>query len=256
MSPNLILKTQAKSLQLGRRLYQYQVDQDFFWLKTHVVLDQSESHLGFLRELSFYQQIDVKLQNICLPAKILNLETIFPHYEFAEQTLCLPHHQFLFKPISQLDIVQIKQIVFSAMCALQQLFDAGWVHGDLKPQHFLTDLSRVYLIDFEYSFQLKNNPPLMLNATPRYMAPELFNGAAKSIRSDLYALGIILYEWLSQKKLQAKDYHQWAILHCQKLKIELPESYRCFEPLLTQLLFKHAENRTIDFDQLKANLNS
>jgi serine/threonine protein kinase len=35
------------------------------------------------------------------------------------------------------------------------------------------------------------------------MAPELFHGT-KNVQSDLYAFGIVLYEWLSQIRLQAK----------------------------------------------------
>lgn len=47
------------------------------------------------------------------------------------------------------------------------------------------------------------------------MAPELFHGANKTVQSDLYALGIVLYEWLTQTRLQANSYHEWAVLHCQ-----------------------------------------
>ena len=35
-----------------------------------------------------------------------------------------------------------------------------------------------------------------MNATPRYMAPELFQGQAKSLQSEVYALGIIFMSGL------------------------------------------------------------
>ena len=40
--------------------------------------------------------------------------------------------------------------------------------------------------------------------------------------------GIILYEWLTQKNYKAKTYHEWAVLHCQQLQIQLPKQLECF----------------------------
>ena len=60
------------------------------------------------------------------------------------------------------------------------------------------------------------------------MAPELFHGTRKNIQSDLYAFGVVLYEWLSQIRLQANTYHDWAVLHCQNLNIQLPDSFQIF----------------------------
>ena len=57
------------------------------------------------------------------------------------------------------------------------------------------------------------------------MAPELFHGEIKTVRTDLYALGVILYEWLSGKRLIARNYQDWAVLHCQTLKIRLPDVF-------------------------------
>ncbi|WP_032008484.1 protein kinase domain-containing protein, partial [Acinetobacter baumannii] len=81
------------------------------------------------------------------------------------------------------------------------------------------------------------------DATPRYMAPELFHGANKTVQSDLYALGIVLYEWLTQTRLQANSYHEWAVLHCQKLNVVLPSSFQVFLPLLSGLLQKQQQSR-------------
>ena len=91
--------------------------------------------------------------------------------------------------------------------------------------------------------RLISSPDPITDATPRYMAPELFHGANKTVQSDLYALGIVLYEWLTQTRLQANSYHEWAVLHCQKLNVVLPSSFQVFLPLLSGLLQKQQQSR-------------
>ena len=75
------------------------------------------------------------------------------------------------------------------------------------------------------------------------MAPELFHGEAKTVQTDLYALGIILLEWLTDQRLQAASYQDWAYLHCQSLNIALPEPFQGFSPLLQGLLAKQQSQR-------------
>ncbi|KCX88391.1 tyrosine kinase family protein [Acinetobacter sp. 72431] len=88
-----------------------------------------------------------------------------------------------------------------------------------------------------------------MDATPRYMAPELFRGGYKSIQSDLYAFGIVLYEWLTQTRLEASSYRDWAVLHCQNLTIQLPTQFLIFLPLLVGLLQKQQQNRFSNADE-------
>ncbi|WP_241758993.1 bifunctional serine/threonine-protein kinase/formylglycine-generating enzyme family protein [Pyxidicoccus parkwayensis] len=77
----------------------------------------------------------------------------------------------------------------------------GVLHRDLKPSNALvTDDGVVKLLDFglaEYFDLSTNAVPSRPNAragTPRYMAPELFRGEPASPQSDMYSLGVTLYE--------------------------------------------------------------
>ena len=83
------------------------------------------------------------------------------------------------------------------------------------------------------------------------MAPELFQGQAKSLQSEVYALGVIFYEWLSGQRLQATDYLDWAFLHCQRLKVELPQHLQAFQGLLEEMLSKQKQHRLADFQAVK-----
>ena len=78
--------------------------------------------------------------------------------------------------------------------------DVGIVHRDLKPQNILVDgADRAYISDFGLakSFEATTiglTRPGDFIGTPRYMAPESVEGQPADHRSDLYALGLILYE--------------------------------------------------------------
>ena len=144
----------------------------------------------------------------------------------------------------QLSRDHVIHIIFKMLNAVEELHQMGWIHADLKASHFLLDGSTCKLIDFEQSQRIGEiSCQKALTATPRYMAPELFHGKAKTVQTDLYALGIILLEWLTDQRLQASSYQDWAYLHCQFLKIALPEPFQGFSPLLHGLLAKQKSQR-------------
>jgi serine/threonine protein kinase/formylglycine-generating enzyme required for sulfatase activity len=74
----------------------------------------------------------------------------------------------------------------------------GVLHRDLKPSNvFLTAGGEVKLLDFGLAEFVEAGSAVRLRTiagSPRYMAPELFRGASATPQSDLYALGLVLYE--------------------------------------------------------------
>jgi serine/threonine protein kinase len=78
-----------------------------------------------------------------------------------------------------------------------RLHECRYVHGDLKPSNVLVNAAgQVVLIDFSTA-RVVDAPagPFGTAGTPAYMAPELLRGEAMSSPgSDIYALGILLYE--------------------------------------------------------------
>jgi len=87
--------------------------------------------------------------------------------------------------------------------ALVYMHSQGVVHRDLKPENILiTDEGRVKIMDFgialdESARRLTWSGLSSTIGTPDYMAPEQVSGRRGDARTDLYALGTILYEMLT-----------------------------------------------------------
>jgi serine/threonine protein kinase len=90
--------------------------------------------------------------------------------------------------------------------ALEALHTAGYTHNDVNPSNlFLASNGHVTLLDMSCSRRLNDameltEPALAENTilgTPMYLAPEVFNGKHADARSDLYGLGMTLFEMLA-----------------------------------------------------------
>ena len=91
-----------------------------------------------------------------------------------------------------------------AICdALDYMHKRGVVHRDLKPENIMVDAQdRIKLIDFgiamkEDARRLTFAGPNPLLGTPDYISPEQVKGQRGDQRSDIYSLGVMLYEMLT-----------------------------------------------------------
>jgi protein kinase-like protein/PDZ domain-containing protein len=76
-------------------------------------------------------------------------------------------------------------------CALSAVHRAGLVHQDVKAQNVMREPDgRLVLMDLGSVIAGTHRPSW---GTPRYMAPELFNGGVATPRSDIYSLGVLLF---------------------------------------------------------------
>lgn len=97
----------------------------------------------------------------------------------------------------KLPLQEIIKIMQDVLRALVEAHRAGVIHRDLKPQNIMISDSKAYLMDFGISISEDMDRLTrtgMLVGTPHYMAPEQFLEGKADERSDIYSLGVILFE--------------------------------------------------------------
>lgn len=95
---------------------------------------------------------------------------------------------------------EIKNVLCQIAIALEYCHDRNIFHRDIKTQNiFLCKNGRVKLGDFGVSKQM-NDSNMMAQTqtgTPYYLSPEICNGEGYGSKSDIWALGIIVYEMMN-----------------------------------------------------------
>ena len=99
-------------------------------------------------------------------------------------------------PLSMPRILEVIQPVCSALSYAHQM---GMVHCDVKSANIMIHKNgTVYLTDFGIARGMDAATSTMVGVgTPAYMAPELIKGEDPTPQTDIYALGIVLYEMLT-----------------------------------------------------------
>lgn len=96
-------------------------------------------------------------------------------------------------PLSFTEVIEYAQQIISALAHAAK-FDI--LHGDIKPGNILlSDAKTVKLSDFGLARRLSEmDAASTVVGTPAYLAPEAIAGAPLDVRSDMYALGVMLFE--------------------------------------------------------------
>jgi predicted Ser/Thr protein kinase len=149
-------------------------------------------------------------------------------------------------PVSEADAVNYARQIGEALAVLH---DAHVVHRDLKPSNLmLTDDNRVVLIDFGSACMQLAASDLsrsdMCTGTPYYVCPEQIDNRDPDGRSDLYSLGVVLYEMLvGTLPYTGNNLAEIFAGHRSAPVPRLPQRVLRYQPIIDRLLAKEPNDR-------------
>jgi eukaryotic-like serine/threonine-protein kinase len=138
--------------------------------------------------------------------------------------------------------------------ALEYAHARGVIHRDIKPSNILLDADgQPVLADFGIAKLVQGDGDANLTAagmvmgTPAYMAPEQLTGGQPDARSDIYSLGVVLYQLLAGRAPFTGDTMAVVSAHLTKppppLRDYVPDLPPALEAVVLQALSKQPEHR-------------
>ncbi len=160
---------------------------------------------------------------------------------------------------------RMKDAMLQLCEALSYIHGYGLIHRDLKPSNVMVDEDRtVRLMDFGLAKYISDDTAVTadgrLVGTFRYMAPEQILGEKLDTRTDLYALGVILYELLTGRPpFEAKTpYDLWQkVLEVEPAPVGAlnPEADRVMARVAHRLMRKEPDDRYQTAEEVYEALN-
>jgi serine/threonine protein kinase len=153
-------------------------------------------------------------------------------------------------------------LIFREICkGLKYAHDKGVIHRDIKPSNVLiSKAGEVKLFDFGIAMLEEDDTEKdltktgMMMGTPSYMSPEQLADAKRvDKRSDIYSMGIMLYQMLTGKKAFPGNFSADTIRRISKGQYERPRKTvpnlpRFFEKILSKTMHHRARRRFRDLE--------
>ena len=146
----------------------------------------------------------------------------------------------LLRRIGRFSIERSLELAREICAGLGAAHERGVVHRDLKPANVMIDgTGRVRITDFGLAGVAGES---LRAGTPAYMAPEQLAGAEVTARSDIYALGLVLYElFTGQRAIEARNVAE--LLRKREAGIVPPSQLvRDLDPAIDRAIFRCLEH--------------
>src|SRR5579871_1780526 len=147
----------------------------------------------------------------------------------------------LLRRIGRLPSDKALEIARKLCAGLSAAHEKGVLHRDLKPSNVMLDSrGQVLLTDFGLAGladQLSGAE--VRNGTPQYMAPEQLAGSEVTAQSDLYALGLVLYEIFTGKRpFEANSIAELVRAQSETTPVSLTSLVRDLDPAVERLILR------------------
>jgi len=150
----------------------------------------------------------------------------------------------LLRRIGRLPADKAVEIANQLCAGIAAAHEAGVLHRDLKPANVMLDgKGRVRITDFGlagFADTIRNEE--VFAGTPAYMSPEQFAGKEVTTKSDIYALGLVLYEIFTGKRVfEANSLQEMQRLHESSSPTNPSNWVKDIDPLVERVILRCLE---------------
>lgn len=171
----------------------------------------------------------------------------------------------ILKAREKLSITEVIDIMLQVADGMAHAHDAYIIHRDIKPQNIMMLSNGVIKItDFGVSTALNSTQLTQTNSvmgTVHYLPPEQANGKGSTIKSDIYSMGIMMYELLAGKlPYKGESAVEIALKHLKEplpsIKKEIPSIPQSLENVILKATAKNPKNRYKDARQMHEDIKT
>lgn len=171
----------------------------------------------------------------------------------------------LLKKRGKLTVAEVVDIMLQITSAMGVAHDSLIIHRDLKPQNILIkDDGEVKITDFGIAMALNATQLTQTNSamgSVHYFPPEQANGKGSTLKSDVYSLGIMMYELLTGTlPFRGDNAVEIALKHLKEpipsIRTELPELPQSIENIIIRATAKNPKNRYANANEMHEDLTT
>jgi len=161
----------------------------------------------------------------------------------------------LLKKRGSLTITEVIDIMSQLTDGMAHAHDSYIIHRDIKPQNIMIlDSGLIKITDFGIAMALNSTQLTQTNSvmgSVHYLPPEQANGKGSTIRSDIYSMGILMYELLSGGvPYKGDNAVEIALKHLKEplpsIRKKMPELPQSIENIILKATAKNPQNRYKD----------
>ena len=175
------------------------------------------------------------------------------------------HLKQLIKKRGQLTISEVIDIMLQISEGMAHAHDSYIIHRDIKPQNIMIlENGVVKITDFGIAMALNSTQLTQTNSvmgSVHYLPPEQANGKGSTIKSDIYSMGILMYELLTAKlPYRGDNAVEIALKHLKEplpsIREELPNLPQSIENIILKSTAKNPDNRYNDAREMYEDLKT
>lgn len=175
------------------------------------------------------------------------------------------HLKTILKKRGKLTVTEVVDIMLQITEGMAHAHDSYIIHRDIKPQNIMIlDNGVVKITDFGIATALNSTQLTQTNSvmgTVHYLPPEQANGKGATIRSDVYSMGILMYELLCGKlPFRGDNAVEIALKHLKEpvppIREEMPDIPQSIENIIIKATAKNPKNRYSDAREMNEDLKT